>query len=396
MTILHITTVPMSLTFLRGQVAYMKARGFSVHALSAPGEDLLQFGQEEGVPIHAVAMTRRVSPLRDCIALVRMRREIQKIRPAIVHAHTPKGGLLGIIAAMLSGVPVRIYQMRGLPLTTATGIVRSLLFLTEWIACRLAHVVLCNSHSMRRLAIEQGICRPSKIKVLLGGSGNGVDAAERFNPARLGLEARSTTRSTLGIPSDALVVGFVGRIVREKGIVELSAAWRLLREDYPQAHLLIVGPFETQDPVPGQEVASLQSDPRVHLTGMDWNTPPLYSAMDVVALPTYREGFPNVPIEAAAMRLPVVATSVPGCVDAVEDGGTGILVPPRDSAALAAALRSYLDDPDLRRKHGEAGRERVLHEFRQEVLWEAILEEYRKLLEHTASNEHKMTEVVAA
>jgi glycosyltransferase involved in cell wall biosynthesis len=396
MTILHVMTVPMSLTFLRGQVSYMKARGISVHALSSPGEDLVQFGEQEEIPVHAAMMTRRISPLRDIIALVKMRRVMHRTRPTIVHAHTPKGGLLGIVAAALSSVPIRVYQMRGLPLMTASGIKRSLLYWTEWITCRLSNVVLCNSHSMRRFVIEEGICRPSKIKVLLGGSGNGVDAEERFNPARLEPDARATTRAFLGIPLSAVVVGFVGRIVREKGIVELAAAWRLLREEYPEAHLLIVGPFETGDPVPGQEVASLQADSRAHLTGMDWNTPPLYSAMDIVALPTYREGFPNVPLEAAAMGLPVVATSVPGCVEAVRHGATGLLIPPRDSAALALALRSYLDDPDLRVKHGGAGRERVLHEFRQEALWEAILEEYRRLLVRKGLIRQPMDEVTAA
>jgi glycosyltransferase involved in cell wall biosynthesis len=356
----------------------------------------VHFGEQEEIPVHAAMMTRRISPLRDIIALVKMRRVMHRTRPTIVHAHTPTGGLLGIVAAALSSVPIRVYQMRGLPLMTASGIKRSLLYWTEWITCRLSNVVLCNSHSMRRFVIEEGICRPSKIKVLLGGSGNGVDAEERFNPARLGPDARATTRASLGIPLSAVVVGFVGRIVREKGIVELAAAWRLLREEYPEAHLLIVGPFETGDPVPGQEVASLQADSRAHLTGMDWNTPPLYSAMDIVALPTYREGFPNVPLEAAAMGLPVVATSVPGCVEAVRHGATGLLVPPRDSAALAAALRSYLDDPDLRVKHGGAGRERVLHEFRQEALWEAILEEYRRLLVRKGLIRQPMDEVTAA
>jgi glycosyltransferase involved in cell wall biosynthesis len=176
----------------------------------------------------------------------------------------------------------------------------------------------------------------------------------------------------------------------------LAAAWRLLREEYPEAHLLIVGPFETRDPIPAEEVASLHADSRVHLTGVDWNTPPLYSAMDVVALPTYREGFPNVPLEAAAMGLPVVATSVPGCIEAVHDGVTGLLIPPRDSAALAAALSSYLDDQDMRIEHGRAGRERVLQEFRQEELWEAILEEYRRLLGREGLMTQTMDEVTAA
>lgn len=379
-SIVHVTTIPMSLTFFRGQVAYMKSHGLAVHAISSPGEDLWSFARDEEIPVRAVEMTRRITPLRDLGAVYRLRRAFAEIRPSIVHSHTPKGGLLGMIAAAIERVPVRVYHMRGLPFVTARGVKRGILVQSEKIACALAHQVLCNSHSMRRIAIDEGICPEDKIKVLLGGSGNGVDATGRFDPGAIPEGADREVREELGIPMDSRVVGFVGRLVREKGIGELEEAWRLLRFDHPEAHLLLVGPFETQDPVSGRAVERLQEDPRVHLMGMDWDTPRLYAAMDLVALPTYREGFPNVPLEAAAMRLPVVATRVCGCVDAVVDGVTGTLVPARDSEALATAIRRYLEDPELRRRHGEAGRRRVLEEFRPEAIWSALLDEYSRML----------------
>jgi glycosyltransferase involved in cell wall biosynthesis len=378
--LLHVTTIPMSLTFLRGQVGYMQARGLQIHALSSPGAELDTFAERERVGVSAVAMPRRITPFRDLLAVLRILREMRRIRPAIVHAHTPKGGLLGMIAATAHRVPVRIYHMRGLPLMGATGLKRRLLWSTEWLACRLAHQVYCVSRSVRREAVEAGICPPEKITVLLGGSGNGVDAAGRFDPDAQGEAVRAEARARLGIPPDAVVIGFVGRIVRDKGVMELAEAWRQLRERYPHLHLLLVGPFEPQDPVPAGTERLLREDSRVHLAGMDWNTPPLYAAMDLVALPTYREGFPNVPLEAAAMRLPVVATRIPGCVDALADGVTGLLVPPRDATALRDALARYLDDPELRLLHGAAGRERVLQEFRQEAIWAALHAEYRRLL----------------
>lgn len=381
-TIVHITTIPMSLTFLRGQVGYMKERGFEVHAVSSPGEDLDDFGSRERLPTHAVPMTRRISPLLDLVALARLRRLLRDLRPDIVHAHTPKAGFLGMMAAVLTGVPIRIYQMRGLPMLTARGPRRRLLRMTEKIACRCADAVLCNSHSIRGLVLEEDICSEEKAKVLQNGSGNGVDAIGRFNPKRLARDVRLDTRRDLSIPSDAMVVGFVGRLVREKGIVELAEAWWLLRDDHPRLHLLLVGPFETQDRLTGDVLERLQRDDRVHLTGMDWDTPRLYATMDLVVLPTYREGFPNVPLEAAAMSLPVVATRVTGCVDAVRDGITGILIEPRDAGELAIAIRSYLRDPELRRRHGEMGRRWVLQEFRQDRIWEDLFREYQDLLGH--------------
>jgi glycosyltransferase involved in cell wall biosynthesis len=370
----------MSFTFLRRQVGYMRARGLDVAAVSSPGVEATRFAETEGVRVYGVEMPRRITVWRDMRAVVGLLRVLRRERPDIVHAHTPKGGLLGMIAATLAGVRARVYHMRGLPVMTARGPRRALLWLTEWVACALAHRVICVSHSLRAVAIDMRITRPDKVRVLLGGSSNGVDAGGRFDPASVAPEARARTRARFGIPADAVVVGFVGRLVRDKGVVELTRAWTRLRGRESHMHLLLVGPFEPQDPVPADVEAALREDPRVHLAGEDWDTPPLYAGMDVVALPTYREGFPNVPLEAAAMGLPVVATRIPGCVDAVADGHTGLLVPPRDPAALEEALHAYVSDEALRRRHGAAGRARVLREFRQEALWDALHAEYSALL----------------
>ena len=372
-------TAPEALLFLRGQAGFMRARGIETQVISSPGEGLARFGADEGVETAAVPMARRITPLADLQALFRLVREFRRRRPVIVHAHTPKGGLLGMIAACLVRVPVRIYHISGLPFVTASGSRRFLLRATEQVSCALAHRVLCVSRSVREVAVAEHVCAPGKISVLLGGSINGVDAQQRFNPARHG-DARQATRSRLGIPPEAIVVGFVGRLVRDKGIAELARMFQLLRDELPRLHLLLVGPFEPQDPVDPLVRQQLADDPRVHHAGLDWNTPPYYAAIDLFALPTWREGFGVVLIEAAAMGLPVVATRVPGCVDAVEDGVTGLLVPPRDPEALAAAVRRYLGDPALARRHGEAGRARVLRDFQQEKMWAALETFYRTLL----------------
>ena len=378
--LVHITTVPETLSFLTGQVGYMQSQGFEVFAISSPGPRLQAFAAQEHVSCRAVAMTRRISPLDDLRSLLKLWRELRRIRPAIVHGHTPKGGLLGMIAAWLAGVPVRIYHVHGLPLTTATGLKRKLLCWSERLACYFSHQVLCVSRSVREVAVQQRLCPAGKIKVLAQGTINGIDAQRRFNPQRLAAETAAQLRCRYGIPADARVLGFVGRIVRDKGLLELCAAWRELREQFADVHVLVAGPFESQDRVPPDVEHTLRSDARIHLAGEVADMPALYSAVDVILLPTYREGFPYVPLEAAAMGIPVVATRVPGCVEAIEDGVTGTLVAPRDAAALVEAARRYLADADLRRRHGTAGRQRMLRDFQPETVWIAILQEYQRWL----------------
>lgn len=377
--IVHVTTIPMSLLyFLPGQPEAMRGAGFEVHVISSPGADLVSFGRTERVSTHAVQMTRRITPIRDLVALVRLYRTIRRLRPAIVHAHTPKGGLLGMMAAALARVPVRIYHIHGLPLVTRRGFRRALLRFTEQVSCLCATQVLCVSRSVRDVAVREGIVRRPPT-VLLGGSINGVDARTRFTPLVKPVQ-RQRVRLASGIPGGALVIGYVGRIVRDKGIVDLAAAWQELERSIPNAHLLAVGPFEAEDALPTEVERALREDPRVHLHGVDWDTPPLYAAMDVVVLPSYREGLPLVPLEAAAMELPVVATRIPGCVDAIQDGITGTLIAPRDPAALVQAIRRYLLDPQLAVEHGRAGRAWVLREFDQQRVWAALASEYRRAL----------------
>lgn len=378
--LLHVTNVPEQLRcFLGGQVRFMRGRGIHVEAISAPGELLDEFGRVERIPTHAVPMTRAISPWKDAVSIARLWRKMRGLRPHVVHAHSPKGGLLAMIAATLARVPLRIYHIRGLPFDTATGWKRRLLSWTERISCRLAHEVYCVSHSMRNIALEAGFAPADKLKVFGQGSGNGVDARGRFNSSAVGAGARQHVRQFYHIPGDALVLGFVGRIGFDKGIAELVAAWQTLRSEFPRLHLLMVGPLEKKDGISPQDQRVLQTDPRIHLVGVEWNTPPLYVAMDVVVLPSYREGLPNVPLEAAAMERPVVATAIPGCVDAVEHGVTGLLVPPRDVLALCGALRVYLNDEQLRIAHGAAGRKRMLRDFSPEAIWREVFESYRRL-----------------
>jgi glycosyltransferase involved in cell wall biosynthesis len=378
--LVHVLTVPESLLFLRGQVKWMKERGYDISVVTSPGEGIWAFEMDEGVIIHQLEMPRAITPGRDLATLARLTALIRRIGPDLVHAHTPKGGLLGMLAARAAGVDARLYHLRGLALTTATGARRAVMTAAERTSCSVATHIVCNSHTLRDEALALNLCPPDKIEVLLKGSGNGVDAGGRFNPARLPAGTRESVRKELGIPLGALVVGFVGRLVGDKGVRELREAWLKLRTERPDAHLLLLGRFEDRDAVPLDVRASLENDERVHLAGFLKDTARIYAAMDVLALPTYREGFPNVPLEASSMRLPVIATRVAGCIDAVEDGVTGTLIEPRSAEALLTALRQYAADPALRRKHGDAGRARVEQSFQRERIWEALEALYQREL----------------
>jgi glycosyltransferase involved in cell wall biosynthesis len=383
-----VTTIPETLIFLQGQISFMKERGFAVHVVSSPGPMLEKVGRREGVPVHGVSMERRISPVADVRSICTLFFLFRKLKATLVHAHTPKGGLLGVVAGRMTGAKTVVYTLHGLRYATAEGWRRKLLQGAEAMTCGLADRVFAVSLANQRQAVADGVCSKDKIRLLGRGSCNGVDSRERFNPERLGRNLRGETRRRFGIPDSAVVLGYVGRIVRDKGITELSDAWGSLRDRYPEIHLLMVGSIEEQDPVPGPVMARLTADERVRLVGWADDPVPFYAAMDVFVLPTYREGFPISPLEAAAMELPVIASRVDGCVEAVADGITGLLVPPRDSDALAEALHRLILEPELRERMGRAGRRRVTSEFRPEAIWQELHESYLDLLRPRRGEPH--------
>ncbi len=360
----------------------MCEQGFDVHVVSSAGGLLDDFGKQEGVRIHTVNMTRRITPFADFIALIRLCSLIRRIKPTIVHAHSPKGGLLGMLAAWLCRIPIRIYHVRGFPFMTASGLKRRLLVAAEKISCNLAHRVLCVSESMKRVAFDSAVCVESKSKVLLNGSGNGVDAEVKFNPSVFDNEVTEGIRKKLGIPSGQIVIGFVGRIVKDKGICELVDAWKIIRAKFPNVCLLVVGPFEDEDPIPQQTKLYLENDKRVYITGFvqSEELPAMFAAMDIFTLPSHREGFPVVLLEAGAMKLPVVASDIPGCSDAVVDNETGTLFRLNNTYELIEKLELYIQNEEVRKSHGSKSRELILANYRRENIWNAILVEYRELL----------------
>jgi glycosyltransferase involved in cell wall biosynthesis len=362
---------------LAGQMAWLRARGLDVAVACAPGPELDEAVEREGVRAFRVPMAREIAPVADLVSVARLARVIRRWRPHVVNAGTPKAGLLGMLAARLADVPVRIYTLRGLRLETTAGSRRFILTAAERMTSACAHEVIAVSRSLASRYVACGLASAAKVRVLGYGASNGID------PARLAVPPRAVTialRERLAIPVDAPVIGFAGRFTRDKGIVELVDAFERVRARIPQARLLLVGDFEQGDPVPDATTRAIRGNPAIVLSGFVGDTAPYYHAMDVLAFPSHREGFPNVPLEAAAAGVPVVGFRATGTVDAVVAGETGTLVDVGDVAGLADGILRYLLDPELRRNHGAAGKERVEREFLSERIWQALLEDYDRLL----------------
>lgn len=377
--VLYVLTSSLSVRLIRGQLDYLRKAGFEPTLVSSSGEELASAHVLEGIQTVSVPMVREISPCRDLLSLWWLRRVIHHLRPTITNVATPKAGLLGGISAWVCRVPCRFYILFGLRCETTTGFKRRLLLLTERIACLCAHRVICVSESLRQKALALGIVDAGRTLVLGSGTNNGIDAG-RFAPTAELLRRAGQLRQQLGIPPEAPVVGFVGRLTRDKGVSELLEAYSRLRGCFPELRLLLVGDLEKGDPLPVEIRRYIESEPQIIHPGFVQNPALYYHVMDVLALPTHREGFSNVVLEAHAAGKPVVATRATGVVDTVVEAVTGILVPIGDAEGLANALALVLKDKVLAARMGNAGRERVRSEFQQERIWEALAQEYSQLL----------------
>jgi len=365
--------------FLRGQLSYLRQEGFDVHLISAPGPRLELIAQATGVTTHAIGFEREMRPWSDLVALKRLTALLKRLAPDLVNASTPKAGLLGLLAARLAGVHGRVYLVRGLRMETARGIKRLLLAAAERSAAAAATRIFCVSTSLRRRYVGLKLAGNKPVEVLGSGSSNGVSIA-RFAPARQAA-TREAVRAALGLAPKAPVVGFVGRLTRDKGIADLVSAFiETVLPAQPQARLVLFGEFESGDPVDSRTHRRIEAEASILTHPFAPELAGEYAAFDVLAFPSYREGFPNVPLEAAACALPVVGYRATGTVDAVVDGATGTLVDIGDSAALGRALLTYLHNPDLRRAHGVAGFERAAQDYQPETVWQAWQSVYRQIL----------------
>lgn len=370
-------TASVSLIFLRGHIAHMQKQGWTTGVGAMPGEnnELEAVALQEGASPFPIFIEREISPWSDLKALWQTYQTLRRFRPTVLNVGTPKAGLIGGLAGAATRVPIRIYTLHGLRLETVQGYKGRLLKLTERLAMACAHRVVCVSPSLRDRVHELGLAPAHKTVVLGSGSPNGVRRPDPVNPA-----VTAAHREKLGLQEDSPVIGFVGRLTRDKGVGELMQAFEQIRKKMPEAHLLLIGDYEEGDPVSLEARELIERTPGVLKTGFVADVYPYYPLMTVLALPTYREGFPTVALEASAFGLPLVTTDATGAIDAVRDGVTGWCVPVGDANALANALTAALTDPLEARHRGEAGRQWVTEQFDPEIVQQRWADYYSQLL----------------
>ena len=373
--LIRAATVPTSLrSFLEGSIELLAER-YEVVLLASPGEDLQFLQQRYGVRVCAVPMERRISPWRDALSLLRLWWVFRRERPQIVHSMTPKAGLLCMMAARLARVPSRVHSFTGLIWPTARGLRRRILMLTDWLTCACATHILPEGRGVMN-DLQTHISR-KPMRVLGHGNVRGVDLQYWCRANAPADRVRAQRRT------DCFTFLFVGRLVKDKGITELVEAFVALHREFPQTRLLLVGKEEPeQDPLDAEARRVLLNTPQVEIPGELRGAELLacYAAADVLVLPSYREGFPNVVLEAGAMGLPCIVTDVNGSREIIENGVNGLIVPPQQVSPLHAAMKQLLTDAPLRERMAAQARPMVASRFEQSFVRQCLLDFYREIL----------------
>ena len=344
-------------------------------AISSEPDKLKKVAEEEGIRYKNVPMKREISLFADIECLFQWIWLLMKERPYIVHGNTPKASLLSMIAAWITRRPVRIYMCHGLRYQGTQGKLRKLLMMMEKITCGCATHVISVSKGVADVMINDGLCPKEKMKVVGYGSAGGVDI-ERYNPETIETDVRQEFK----IPEDAFVFVFVGRVVKDKGVNELVSSFDHINKKYPNTHLLLVGPVETiQNSIDENTFKTIEENKNIHAVGMQKDVRPYLKASDAFILPSYREGFGMVLIEAGAMGLPCITTDITGCNEIIVPGENGAIVEPRNMEALREEMEKWLSNPDMVKKMASNARKMVSERYDSRIVCEQYFEYYKSL-----------------
>ena len=375
--LIRITTVPISLDkLLTGQLRFMSSH-YEVIAVSAEKENLEKIGKKENVRTFHVEMSRKITPVADLIAVFRLFLFLRKEKPLIVHSHTPKAGIVGMLAAKLAGVPQRLHTVAGLPLLEAVGFKRKVLDFVEKVTYACATKVYPNSAGLKDIIIQNNYCNPVKLKVIANGSSNGIDT-EFFNPALFSIEQRKSLRQELAIEDTDFVFVFVGRLVKDKGINELVSAFQLLSAKHSQAKLVLVGDYENDlDPLSSSTLEIINQNPAIISVGFQYDVRPYFAISDALVFPSYREGFPNVVMQAGAMELPSIVSNINGCNEIIVEDINGIIIPVKDADAILLKMSLFMENEIYFKQLKTNTRSMITTRYDQLVVWNSILKEYK-------------------
>ena len=366
---------------MQGQLKFLN-QYFEVVGLAADTGQLQQVAEREGIRVIDVPMHREIALGADWKCLWQLRRIFRNERPDVVHANTPKGSLLSMIAAKMAGVKTRIYLVTGLRYKGATGKKRWLLKNMERLTCRFATKVIPEGEGVKRILQEEHITQ-KPLQVVHYGNINGIDT-QYFSRETTEAEhgSRDKIRERIGLKPDDFAFVFIGRMAHDKGMHELAEATRSLKDRYPQLKVILVGRFEQElDPIPEEDKDFLEHDEAVKFVGYQSDVRPFLLAADALAFPSYREGFPNVVMQAGALSLPLLVTDISGCTDIVTDGENGIVIPPRDAKALTDKMEYLMTHPEVCSQLADAARPSIMSRYEQKDLWQALLKMYNSLAE---------------
>jgi glycosyltransferase involved in cell wall biosynthesis len=375
--LIRITTVPLSLDkILDGQLSFMNNH-YEVIAISSEKEYLIRCAENEGVRYKHIEMTRKITPLKDLVSLVQLVSFLKKERPLIVHSHTPKAGILAMLASKITNIPIRLHTVGGLPLMEATGLKKKLLELIEKLTYSLSTFVFTNSLGLYNQIIDSNYISKGKIKVIGNGSSNGVDI-DFFSPSKVSSDEQIKLKSELGILETDFTFVFLGRVVSDKGINELVSVFDNISQFHKEVKLILVGDQEPDlDPLIAHTLGLMDKNKRIITVGFQRDIRPYLAISNALVFPSYREGFPNVMMQAGAMGLPVIATDINGCNEIISHGKNGILIPKKNKAAIEKAMLTMLNDGKLYEELKSNARKMIITRFERKILCESILDEYR-------------------